>query len=43
MSFGGANSERVLVLAPLGRDAALACAILKEADVPTESAATCPS
>jgi signal transduction histidine kinase len=36
MSFGGANSERVLVLAPLGRDAALACAILKEADVPTE-------
>ncbi|NJC40558.1 signal transduction histidine kinase [Brevundimonas alba] len=34
MSLGGDLSERALVLAPSGRDAAIAAAILKEAGVP---------
>jgi signal transduction histidine kinase len=34
MSQGGALSERTLVLAPTGRDAAIAAAILAEADTP---------
>ncbi|WP_435993827.1 response regulator [Brevundimonas sp. LjRoot202] len=34
MSYGGDLSERALVLAPAGRDAAIAAAILKEAGVP---------
>ena len=34
MSQGGDLSERALVLAPTGRDAAIAAAILKEAGVP---------
>ncbi|CAN5241314.1 response regulator [soil metagenome] len=35
MSKGGALSERTLVLAPTGRDAAIAAAILAEAQAPT--------
>ncbi|CAN5233625.1 response regulator [soil metagenome] len=35
MSRGGALSERTLVLAPMGRDAAIAAAILAEAQTPT--------
>jgi len=31
MPFGGPNSERVLILAPHGRDAEIACRILREA------------
>ena len=31
---GGALSERALVLAPRGRDAAVACTILEEAGIP---------
>ena len=34
MSRGGEFSERALVLAPTGRDAGIAAAILKEAGVP---------
>ena len=34
MSHGGELSERALVLAPTGRDAGIAAAILKEAGVP---------
>ena len=34
MSHGGDLSERALVLAPTGRDAGIAAAILKEAGVP---------
>ncbi|HYD28713.1 response regulator [Brevundimonas sp.] len=36
MSLGGELSERALVLAPTGRDAAIAAAILKEAGVPAQ-------
>ena len=40
MSRGGELSERVLVLAPTGRDAAIAAAILSEAKAPTRICAT---
>jgi PAS domain S-box-containing protein len=39
MSEAGANGQRVLILAPQGRDAAVAGAILREAEVKAE---TCP-
>ena len=31
MPFGGANSERILILAPAGRDAEVASQLLQEA------------
>ena len=40
MSLGGELSERVLVLAPNGRDAAIAAAILSEARAPTRVCAS---
>ena len=39
MPFGGANSERILILAPAGRDAEVAAQLLQEAGWPT---LTCP-
>ena len=35
MPFGGSNSERILILAPHGRDAEVASKLLKEAGCPT--------
>ena len=35
MPFGGANSERILILAPRGRDAEVASQLLQEAGWPT--------
>ena len=35
MPFGGANSERILILAPHGRDAEVASRLLQEAGWPT--------
>ena len=35
MPFGGPNSERVLILAPHGRDAEIASKLLQEAGWPT--------
>ena len=35
MPFSGANSERILILAPHGRDAEVASSLLQEAGWPT--------